>query len=54
MALVVEGRQVSKQLPATVSLPAGEYDLQTMDGGRKVSERRIRVKGNSVTEVELR
>ena len=54
MALVVDGRQVSKQLPATVSLPAGEYDLQTMAGGRKVSERRIRVKGNSVTEVELR
>ena len=53
MAVVLEGKAVSRQLPYTLKLPPGEYELRTIEGGRKLSERRVRVKAGATTELEL-
>lgn len=53
MGVMLEGRPVSRQTPFTMKLPPGEYELRTIEGGKKMSERRIKVKPNATTELEL-
>ena len=53
MAVILEGKAVSRQLPYTLKLPPGEYELRTIEGGRKLYERRVRVKAGATTELEL-
>lgn len=53
MGLKVEGKAVSRKLPFTAKLPPGEYEIRTVDAGRKVSERRVRVKSGEATALVL-
>ena len=53
MGVMLEGKAVSRQLPFTLKLPPGEYELRTIEAGRKLSERRIRIKANTITELDL-
>ncbi len=53
MGVMLEGKAVSRQLPFTLKLPPGEYELRTIEAGKKLSERRIRIKANTTTELDL-
>ena len=53
MGVKLEGRAVSRKLPFNTKLPPGEYEIRIVDSGKKVSERRVRVKSGAVTELEL-
>ncbi len=53
MGVMLEGKAVSRQLPYTLKLPAGEYELRTMASGRKLTERRIKIKSGVTSELDL-
>ena len=53
IALALNGKAVSRQLPYTLKLPPGEYELRTIDRGKRVAERRVRVKANAATVLVL-
>jgi tetratricopeptide (TPR) repeat protein len=53
MGVMLEGKPVSRQTPFTMKLPAGEYDLRTVEAGKKMGERRIKIKPNATTELDL-
>ena len=53
MGVMLEGKAVSRQVPYTLKLPAGEYELRTVESGKKLSERRIRIKSGATAELDL-
>lgn len=54
MGVIVEGKAVARKLPYTAKLPPGEYEIRTIDAGKKVYERRVRIQANAITELDLR
>jgi tetratricopeptide (TPR) repeat protein len=53
MGVMLDGKAVSRQVPYTLKLPPGEYELRTIESGRKLSERRIKIKSGATTQLDL-
>jgi hypothetical protein len=53
LGVMLDGKAVARQLPYTLRLPAGEYELRLMEAGRKTQERRVRIRANTTTDLDL-
>lgn len=53
LGVMLDGKAVARQLPYTLRLPAGEYELRLMEAGRKTQERRVRIRANVTADLDL-
>ena len=52
-AVMLDGKAVARQLPITLKVPAGKYDIRTVDRGKTISTRQIEVQPGRATEVSF-
>jgi hypothetical protein len=51
--VVFNGQVITKQVPATVPFPVGEYKILTIRDGRVVNEQTVEVKANGTSPITV-